>query len=176
MDFDLNDIRIASPCPADWDVMAGDDRVRFCGECRLNVYNLSDMTRQEAEALVKQHEGRLCVRFYRRADGTLLTRDCPKGAAVLHRRRISRLLKTGVAAAVVVTLAGIFTLRSQAENLEKCPPKKGGDQGSMVEPGEYLVGAIVPPELMEGFWGPEPKPPWPGNDSPENRDDTGPDN
>ena len=35
----LQDIRIASPCPADWDKMVGDERVRHCSECNFNVYN-----------------------------------------------------------------------------------------------------------------------------------------
>src|SRR6516162_8887116 len=37
-------LRVASPCPADWNAMQGDDRVRFCGQCEKNVYNLSAMT------------------------------------------------------------------------------------------------------------------------------------
>ena len=41
----LEDVRVASPCNASWDAMKGDDRVRFCGECQKNVYNLSAMTR-----------------------------------------------------------------------------------------------------------------------------------
>ena len=60
--------------------MEGDDRVRFCGECELNVYNLSSMTEDEALKLVEEREGRLCVRFYQREDGTVLTSDCPVGA------------------------------------------------------------------------------------------------
>lgn len=59
--------------------MSGDDRVRYCGECRLNVYNLSGMSRRDATELIQLVEGRLCVRFYRRKDGTLLTSDCPIG-------------------------------------------------------------------------------------------------
>src|ERR687894_3288947 len=66
--------------------MTGDERVRFCGECGLNVYNLSAMTRREAEALVTSAEGRLCVRYYRREDGTILTRNCPTGLRALRRR------------------------------------------------------------------------------------------
>jgi hypothetical protein len=31
----LASIAVALPCPADWEGMAGDVRVRFCGECRL---------------------------------------------------------------------------------------------------------------------------------------------
>jgi hypothetical protein len=66
--------------------MQGDAQVRFCGDCKLTVYNLSDMTTAEAEALVRSHEGRLCVRFYRRADGKVMTRDCPKGLAVARMK------------------------------------------------------------------------------------------
>jgi hypothetical protein len=39
----LDEIEIATPCPASWEAMTGDDRSRFCGQCRLNVYNLSAM-------------------------------------------------------------------------------------------------------------------------------------
>ena len=45
----LHDMRVAAPCRASWEKMAGDERVRFCEECALNVYNLSAMTAQEAE-------------------------------------------------------------------------------------------------------------------------------
>ncbi|HVF46499.1 MAG TPA: hypothetical protein VNA17_02930 [Pyrinomonadaceae bacterium] len=80
-DNPLNNIKVASPCSADWNEMYGNDRRRFCGDCKLNVYNLSGMTRLEAETLMTKAEGRLCVRFYRRADGTVITRDCPVGWA-----------------------------------------------------------------------------------------------
>ncbi|MFO0972362.1 MAG: hypothetical protein U1A27_02835 [Phycisphaerae bacterium] len=75
----LDVIEIASPCAADWRQMRGDDRVRHCDECGLNVFNLSALPRADAERLVFETEGRLCVRFYRRRDGTVLTRDCPRG-------------------------------------------------------------------------------------------------
>jgi hypothetical protein len=75
----LDNIKIASPCSQDWDQMIGVGRKRYCAECKLNVYNLSQMTRQEAEGFLMNSEGRLCVRFYRRQDGTILTQDCPVG-------------------------------------------------------------------------------------------------
>ena len=75
----LDNIKIASPCAADWDAMIGNARRRHCGDCKLNVYNLSDMTRQEAENFLIQAEGRVCVRYFKRADGTVLTADCPVG-------------------------------------------------------------------------------------------------
>ncbi|MCA1594161.1 MAG: hypothetical protein LC754_16355 [Acidobacteria bacterium] len=85
----LDHVRVAAPCAADWERMNGDERVRFCGQCQLNVYNLSGMTKAEAEALITNAEGRLCVRFYRRADGTILTNNCPVGLRAL-KRRVSR--------------------------------------------------------------------------------------
>ena len=82
----LDSVRVAAPCAADWGKMAGDERVRYCDRCSQHVYNLSGMTRREAEALVTGAEGRLCVRFYRRPDGTVLTRNCPVGLSALRRR------------------------------------------------------------------------------------------
>jgi hypothetical protein len=82
----LNHVRVAAPCPADWDQMIGSERMRFCGQCSLNVYNLSSMTRSEAESLIARNEGRLCVRFYRRRDGSIITEDCPVGLRAISRR------------------------------------------------------------------------------------------
>ena len=67
----LDALKIASPCSVSWtDMKGGDDRARDCSKCRLTVYNLSAMSRPEAEALIAQKEGRVCVRFFRRFDGT----------------------------------------------------------------------------------------------------------
>ena len=86
----LDNVKVASPCAANWDEMYGDARRRYCGECKLNVYNLSAMSRQEAETLVTETEGRLCIRFYQRKDGTVITQDCPVGwAAVKNRAKVT---------------------------------------------------------------------------------------
>ena len=82
----LDRLYIATPCSADWEAMEGDDRIRFCRLCNLNVYNISTMTKKQAEALIVQTEGRLCAKFYRRADGSILTQDCPVGLRALRRR------------------------------------------------------------------------------------------
>lgn len=107
--FSLEGLRIASPCKADWNAMAGDERVRFCGQCQKNVYNLSDMSRDEAEALVQGAEGRLCVRMYRRTDGTVLTSDCPEGALRKQRRRRLALL-TGSGALATASAFGYLSM------------------------------------------------------------------
>ena len=106
----LDDIRVASPCRSDWNQMYGDDRRRFCAECKLNVYNLSGMTRDEAERLVMNSEGRLCVRFFRRKDGTILTQDCPVGWKAV-KKRASR-IAVAVSSIVAGFLTGAFSLRA----------------------------------------------------------------
>ena len=44
------------------------------------------MNREDAEELIRQKEGRLCVRFFQRHDGTVMTTDCPVGLRAWHRR------------------------------------------------------------------------------------------
>lgn len=101
----LQNIRMASPCSADWNTMIGDDRVRHCSQCKLNVYNLSAMSSTEAHDLVAMHEGRLCVRFYHRKDGTVLTRNCPVGLKVVMKR-LSRV--AGVALSAVMSASPLL--------------------------------------------------------------------
>ncbi|HEY1817964.1 MAG TPA: hypothetical protein VGG74_36730 [Kofleriaceae bacterium] len=91
----LDNIRVATPCSAKWDSMLGDDRVRHCTECSKNVYNLSGMTRDEAEALLTAKNGDLCARYFQRADGTILTADCTVGVS---KRRKRKLIAAGAAA------------------------------------------------------------------------------
>jgi hypothetical protein len=82
----LDGIGIAAPCPASWEKMEGDDRVRHCDECRLNVYNVAELERDDAIRLIQSAEGRLCLRLHRRWDGTVITRDCPRGVAAARRK------------------------------------------------------------------------------------------
>ena len=93
----MDGLRIASPCSVSWERMEGDERVRHCAECSLNVYNFAEMTRDEVRELLARNEGRVCARLYRRADGTVLARDCPTGLRAL-RRRASRAAAAAVAA------------------------------------------------------------------------------
>ena len=85
--------------------MFGNERVRFCSQCKLNVYNLSDMTKNEAEELVSRADGRLCVRYYMRRDGSIITNNCPVGLRRI-KRRLSR-VATAIGSAVVSFLAGV---------------------------------------------------------------------
>lgn len=94
-------LTVASPCPEDWNGMEGDEKRRYCGRCRLHVYNLSAMTSAEAAELVEGRSGRLCVRFVRSHDGKVMTRDCPHQGIRLRRR---------VLTAVSLLTVGVFYL------------------------------------------------------------------
>lgn len=107
---ELDEIDIAALCKVDWDSMAGDERVRHCAQCQLNVYNLSAMDRAEAEAFVAENSGEACVRLYRRHDGTVLTADCPVGLRYLRWYRRALL-----AVAVLLTLVGLGGLARMIE-------------------------------------------------------------
>src|SRR5688572_29745486 len=122
----LENIRIASPCNADWDEMTGSDSVRFCGQCEKNVYKLSAMTRAEAEALVTAKDSKMCVRLYQRTDGTVLTQDCPVGVRRLRIR--SRLWATVTGAtATAALMLGVVSGRAWADTTV-APCHKTGQQ------------------------------------------------
>ncbi|XYH99625.1 hypothetical protein ACMHYB_07655 [Sorangium sp. So ce1128] len=130
----LDSLRVASPCTASWDEMAGDDRVRFCRTCEKNVYNLSEMPRDEAERLVRAAAGDLCVRLYRRADGTVLTADCPVG---VNRRRIRNLTAAAVGGGLLA--AGMALASSSSPS--------SAVMGSLAEPPRVAtldIGPITP--------------------------------
>jgi hypothetical protein len=133
----LDNIRVAAPCSARWDAMTpvDGDRVRHCGDCNKRVYNLSMMTRDEAEALLIAHEGKLCVRYYRRADGTILTKDCAVGVGKRRRRRF-------VAAGILATFA-----TGAAAYVMRTRPSA---DPTVCHRGEHLMGDVAGPPPMMG--------------------------
>ena len=134
----LERIEVASPCSVPWDSMQGDEQKRFCGQCKLHVYNIAAMTRADAEALFAC-EGSSCVRLFRRADGTVITSDCPVGLRRKRRRRLAAVVVVAAtaAAAVMGALAvfqreGVVTGRTVEA---KPTPHNGVPQiGQMVQP------------------------------------------
>jgi hypothetical protein len=83
------ELKISSPCPKSWDDLVGDQRIRYCGQCKLNVYNFAEMDREEVERIVRKSEGRLCGTLYVRGDRTATLRDCPSARArTLVRRAV----------------------------------------------------------------------------------------
>jgi hypothetical protein len=82
--------------------MAGDDRIRFCPQCKLDVFNFSQMSSDEIQRIVAARTGRLCARFYQRTDGTMLTKNCPVGfrSAMLRASRVAAATLTAILSVV----------------------------------------------------------------------------
>src|SRR6201999_178203 len=77
----LEVLDVPQPCPAEWSAMdeVDGDRVKHCRHCAKEVFNLSAMSRESAENLVAERladGGSICIRMYKRADGTVTTADC----------------------------------------------------------------------------------------------------
>jgi len=104
-------IRVATPCRADWNEMTGDARVRHCAQCKKNVFNLSEMTREQAERLIIEKNGDLCARYYQRHDGTILLADCSVGLA---QKRKTRAVAAGALALLAGTPVAAFALHTKA--------------------------------------------------------------
>jgi hypothetical protein len=133
-------IHVASPCTADWERMTGDNRVRHCAQCNLNVYNFAEMTSREVADLVAASKGhRLCGRLYRRADGTLLTSDCPVGLRT-RVHRISRRVGLVLFAATGLSLAAAQTPQPDRTSLVQIEKTETGIHLVVFDAG----GAVIP--------------------------------
>ncbi|HHH31296.1 MAG TPA: hypothetical protein ENK57_23520 [Polyangiaceae bacterium] len=130
----LDDVKVASPCSESWDEMVGDERVRFCLKCDKNVYNVGAMTRDEAEALIARAEGGdqgLCLRLYRRKDGTVLTSDCPVGR---RRRRVTRVAAAALAFGGGALAIAAFDSACTMGEVAVAPPRTTADAVDPIEP------------------------------------------
>lgn len=136
----LEKIKIASPCSADWNEMYGDDKRRFCGQCRLNVYYLPGMSRQEVENFLLRSEDRVCVRLYERADGTFIPEDCPVGFAAA-RLRVRRI------ATAAISFAASFFIGVGSDRLVNGP---GSERSPVPEPPPSPTKQDVKPKIEFG--------------------------
>ncbi|MEO7716805.1 MAG: hypothetical protein ABIY70_11415 [Capsulimonas sp.] len=138
----LQQIEVASPCHESWSEMDGEGAVRHCGKCARNVYNLSEMTTAQAQALVAANEGKLCVRFYRRSDGTMMTKDCPVGVRVARRRYVTAL--SWAASLAVASIVGT-TRPAHADN----PPAAKAFLGEMAAPIHAAAKTTAPVKIVK---------------------------
>jgi len=129
--------------------MTGDERERACQLCHLNVYNISTMSSKEAESFLQERlpKGRVCVRLYRRADGTIITDNCPKGLQAA--RDAARFLTRRAAAAVSLLLTVLIGAPSQAQNGDSNKVPMMGKPASHSQ-GEPIMGDVAMPTPVMG--------------------------
>jgi hypothetical protein len=136
-------IHVATPCTADWSQMTGDERVRHCAHCKKDVFNLSDMSRAQAERLIIEMNGDLCARYYQRKDGTILLADCSVG---LQQKRRTGVLAAGAAMLLAGAggMAGYLRLRHHEARLAKVDVPEPTRPTPMI-----IVDPPQPPEVRE---------------------------
>lgn len=148
----LDDVMVAAPCNVGWENMQGDERVRFCNLCQLNVYNLSGMSDKEAEELLQISDSKICISLYRRADGTVMTDNCPVGLRKIREKLLNAGKRGGLAK--IAACAALFLLGLPAAADEKksvpllgspCPPQNSGDK----QPVYPRTGGIMMPVKPE---------------------------
>ena len=120
----LANVLLASPCDVPWSTMVGDDRVRHCGACKKDVHNLSAMTRDELDAFLIAAQGTSgpmpCISLFQRADGTVLTADCPVGVRRRRARSIFAVTFGAGATALVAFTALALLLQDRPAKVEGC--------------------------------------------------------
>jgi hypothetical protein len=136
----LNDIHIAEPCTFDWEQMSGDDRQRHCSKCENPVHDLSTMSADEANALLRSAQAP-CVRILRREDNSIVTADSRRGFA-------RRLVLIAASWFGFVVLSGCRdATRSQQQLMGKPARDPGGRQelGKIAMPEERPVVPLPSP-------------------------------
>jgi hypothetical protein len=159
----INNLRIASPCPMLWDDMqrTHEEAIRFCGDCHKNVYDVSKMSAKETILLLQKAEisnASTCMQLYRRADGKVLTDDCPVGMRRI--RDTWRKLRSTAATFVVFLCSQSVFAQGKAPGAESNstqtryrvaappggaippppPPPRGVRHGGMIPPPPALSG------------------------------------
>jgi hypothetical protein len=114
----LETLRVVSPCLEGWERMTGDDRTRHCQGCEKNVFDVSQLSRDEAERLLERTNGDVCVRLTRRPDGSIVTRVSDPVAPVVP----IRLRRAGpVAVAAMGLMLGVSGAAYAQEPVENQP-------------------------------------------------------
>lgn len=139
-------VRIASPCSEKWESMTGDERSRFCAKCQLSVHNVKELTEAETVALLQQATGRVCGRIFQRADGTVLTKDCPVGVATLRRRFALSLVAV---VAFVVALVGVVAGAADRQRGEGAMTFRAGLRARFIDVKERLRDSVVFGPIIE---------------------------
>jgi hypothetical protein len=71
-------LHLARPvtCGARWEEMDGENCVRKCWRCGLDVFDLSNGTQQDAERFIVQSKSRSTNKLWRRSDGRYVRGEC----------------------------------------------------------------------------------------------------
>ncbi|QYK54038.1 MAG: hypothetical protein KF824_03880 [Fimbriimonadaceae bacterium] len=154
---DKNDVRIAKPCPKDWNEMTGDDQSRFCSHCEKSVHNLAEMSANDAEQLLCNTSGRVCIRMVRGPQGSFKTKQ----------GWFRRVALAGAATLTLIPMTGCEPGYATVTGDAVAPPdqsqpdpgyKSNAALGETVAEPSPRMGDMVPPDVEQGEVAPENTP------------------
>jgi hypothetical protein len=135
-------LKIASPCPKQWDEMTGDAKCRFCEHCQLQVHNLSAMSKRERNRFVSESGGRSCITYLIRPDGPMISEG--------FWYRFFKPLRFAGAAMLATLLPFWFS---------SCVSRRNALVGSVCPVPQRVAGTPPPPETREAHPGKKIEPP-----------------
>ncbi len=143
----LEQIKIAEPCHKSWDAMTGDAQKRFCDSCSKHVYDLSTMTREDAEALVNRGES-VCIRMQRDAGGSVKTKPMVMNTRDTKADRFPpRWMRAAASVAAMLGITSLFQSGCKKEEpnhvLGEMIPKNVRTMGLVALP-DREMGAVAP--------------------------------
>ena len=143
----IDAISIATPCPMKWSKMNRSDieATRFCDRCHKHVHDVSRMQDSDVVSLLDRSrtDADVCVRLFRRPDGTIVTASCPPPPPAPPKRR--RQFTLAMMMGLVTAAGGLFAMMPVIG-----PPMRAWMQ-SWIEPtppvsppiaGGYLLGSV----------------------------------
>ena len=152
----LDQLKVAKPCSAGWAQMTGNDQKRFCSECSKHVFDFSQMTRQQIEAVTAVHQGNLCARITRHEDGSMVMQEPPL-PVYPGRRSNSPMLSAAVATMLSLSVPataqpvtieqGRVIAQSQDKQKNKGEKPEAGAvssvSGTVVDPNQAVIANAV---------------------------------
>lgn len=134
---------IASPCSVSWDSMSGDDRVRTCKNCATKVFNISELTKEEARLLAASNTAHLCVRIEVARSGTVITKK-PKAN---RQRRVS--LAHRWLSFISAVMFGTFLAGCREKTMDTPKePQTAGDSEHTDDRSTYTLMGTVTPRII----------------------------
>lgn len=128
----IEKFRNASPCSSQWVRSESGDKVQACKQCKLDVYDFSHMTDEEAKDFVAKCGISSNVTFFKRRDGKYLLSDCPVGA---KQKQVKISLIAGILAALGAIV--VFSLLNSASQPVATQPESA--QNAMTLDGSKLM-------------------------------------
>jgi hypothetical protein len=117
----IENYKLGTPCSVTWEQMEGSERFRVCSKCTLHVYDLRNMSQQDAEQVVFQREGKAATTYYKRKDGRFMTSDCPVALAIARRNLV-------LAIVGLILLAGMVAFIALMPHSSPPPPPTAAHQ------------------------------------------------